>query len=186
VIVQRTTLDGLLLIEPQAFEDERGYLVETWSRERYHEAGLPAEFAQDNVSCSKRGVLRGLHYQFSVPQGKLVSTPVGVVFDVAVDLRRDSATFGGWWGCLLSAENHRQLWIPPGFAHGFLVLSDYALVAYKCSTPYDPAAQRTILWNDPDIGIAWPEAPVLLSEKDRNAPRLRAVAAEVLPAAPVG
>jgi dTDP-4-dehydrorhamnose 3,5-epimerase len=182
VIVHHTPLDGLLVIEPPAFEDERGYLVETWSRERYRAAGLPGEFAQDNVSCSVRGVLRGLHYQYSTPQGKLVSTPVGVVFDVAVDLRRTSPTFGRWWGSILSADNHRQLWIPPGFAHGFLVLSDSALVAYKCSTPYDPAAQGTILWNDPDIGIAWPEEPAILSDKDRNARPLRDVAVEVLPA----
>jgi dTDP-4-dehydrorhamnose 3,5-epimerase len=186
VNVETTPLDGLLLIEVQAYRDERGYLVEAWSRERYRDAGLPDEFAQDNVSCSTRGVLRGLHYQYSTPQGKLVSTPYGVVFDVAVDLRRDSSTFGSWWGCILSAENNRQLWIPAGFAHGFLVLSDHALVAYKCSAAYDAAAQGTILWNDPDIGIAWPEAPVILSEKDRTAPPLRAVAAHVLPPAMIG
>jgi dTDP-4-dehydrorhamnose 3,5-epimerase len=181
VIIEPTPIDGLLVMQPQAYHDERGYLVETWSRLRYRTAGLPDEFAQDNVSCSTRGVLRGLHYQYSTPQGKLVSTPYGVVFDVAVDLRRESPTFGGWWGCILSADNHRQLWIPPGFAHGFLVLSDHALVAYKCSAPYDPAAQGTILWNDPDIGIEWPEAPALMSEKDRTAQPLRALEAEVLP-----
>jgi dTDP-4-dehydrorhamnose 3,5-epimerase len=181
VIVQRTPIDGLLVIEPQAFEDERGYLVETWSRDRFRAAGLPTEFAQDNVSRSARGVLRGLHFQYGRPQGKLVTTPDGEVFDVAVDLRRASPTFGRWWGCTLSAANHRQLWIPPGFAHGFLVLSDHALVAYKCTEPYDPAAQGTILWNDPDIGIDWPEQPRLISPKDRAARPLRAVA-EWLPA----
>jgi dTDP-4-dehydrorhamnose 3,5-epimerase len=183
VIVQPTPLDGLLVLEPEAFHDERGYLVETWSRDRYRDAGLPADFAQDNVSRSMRGVLRGLHYQYSTPQGKLVSTPEGAVFDVAVDLRREAPTFGRWFGCILSADNHRQLWIPPGFAHGFLVLSDHALVAYKCTTPYDPAAQGTILWNDPDIGIAWPEEPRILSDKDRNARPLRETTVEVLPAA---
>jgi dTDP-4-dehydrorhamnose 3,5-epimerase len=181
MIVHRTPLDGVLVLEPDVFRDERGYLIETWNRQRYSEVGLPADFAQDNVSRSSRGVLRGLHYQFGRAQGKLVGTPEGEVFDVAVDLRRDGPTFGRWWGCTLSSDNHRQLWIPPGFAHGFLVLSEHALVVYKCTETYDPESQGTILWSDPDIGIAWPEAPTIISTKDRNAPLLRDVAAAELP-----
>ena len=177
--VARTPLDGLLVIDPDVHPDERGYLMETWRRDRYRDSGLPPAFAQDNLSRSRRGVLRGLHFQYGRPQGKLVSTPLGEVFDVAVDLRGESGTFGKWWGCILSADNHRQLYMPPGFAHGFLVLSEEALVAYKCTEPYDPAAQGTLLWNDPDIAIAWPAEPTLISAKDRAGTRLSDLAAQL-------
>lgn len=171
--ITRAPLDGVLVLEPRVHTDERGYLVEVWSRDRYREAGIPTDFAQDNISRSARGVLRGMHFQRRQPQGKLVTAPVGEVFDVAVDLRRESPTFGAWWGCILSAENHRQLWIPPGCAHGFLVLSDEALLTYKCTTYYDAASDCTLLWSDPDVGIEWPAEPTVISEKDRQGLRLR-------------
>jgi len=166
-------LKGLLLFEPAVHEDERGTVMEVWSLERYRSAGLPAGFVQDNLSRSRHGVLRGMHFQVGNPQGKLINVPVGEVFDVAVDLREDSPTFGRWWGETLSQDNHRQLWIPPGCAHGFLVLSESAVVTYKCSAYYDPASERTLLWNDPDVGIAWPFEPAIISPKDRAGKRLR-------------
>jgi dTDP-4-dehydrorhamnose 3,5-epimerase len=175
--VQHTPIDGVVVIEPRTFHDDRGFLLETWSLDRYREAGLPAAFAQDNLSRSRRGVLRGMHFQANNPQGKLVSAPLGEVFDVAVDLREGSATFGQWWGCMLTQDNHRQLWIPPGCAHGFLVISEAAVVTYKCTAYYDPASERTLLWNDPDVGIEWPMEPTIISAKDRAGQRLRDLAA---------
>jgi dTDP-4-dehydrorhamnose 3,5-epimerase len=168
-----TKLDGVLIFEPRVFGDERGFFLETWSGARYAEHGLPQRFAQDNVSFSRRGVLRGLHFQQPYPQGKLVSVLQGSVFDVAVDLRPDSPTFGEWVGVVLSAENHRQLWIPPGFAHGFQVTSEAALFSYKCTEYYRPDADRCLRWDDPQIGVEWPITPPILSAKDEAAPRLR-------------
>jgi dTDP-4-dehydrorhamnose 3,5-epimerase len=170
-----TEVPEVLLIEPTVHLDQRGFFLETWQAERYAAAGVPPAFVQDNYSRSSRGTLRGLHYQVGRPQGKLVQVARGAVFDVAVDLRRSSTTFGRWVGCELSEANHRQLWIPPGFAHGFYVLSEQADVLYKCTEPYDRTVDRALRWDDPDIGIAWPldgRRP-LLSEKDAAAPALR-------------
>ena len=179
--VVETSLPGVLIIEPGVFGDERGFLMETYNERCYREAGLPHRFVQDNLSSSARGVLRGLHFQNPGPQGKLLHVPRGEILDVAVDIRTGSPDFGGWVGVTLSAENHRQLWVPEGFAHGFLATSETALLAYKCTSHYDPAAEGAILWNDPEIGIDWPiEAPVL-SEKDRNAPLLSEISPEKLP-----
>jgi dTDP-4-dehydrorhamnose 3,5-epimerase len=176
MIVLPTTLDGVALIEPRVFHDDRGWLVETFQRDRYAAAGVTfdADLVQDNLSSSRRGVLRGLHYQLARPQGKLVHVTHGHVFDVAVDIRRGSPTFARWVGVYLSADNHRQLWIPPGYAHGFVVLSETAEVAYKLSAAYDAADARAIRWDDPDLAIAWPHvARLTLSAADADAPRIR-------------
>ena len=172
--VLETVLPGVLLIEPRVFGDARGFFLESWNRQTFAQAGLDLDFVQDNHSRSSRGVLRGLHYQLANPQGKLVRVTQGAVFDVAVDIRRSSAHFGRWVGYELSEDNHRMLWIPPGFAHGFMVLSETADFLYKCTTLYDPPSDRGIRWDDPAIGIAWPDvgAPPLLSAKDAVAPLL--------------
>ena len=168
--VTKTRVDGVLLIKPKVFGDERGYFVETYQKERYSEIGITHTFVQDNHSMSRRGILRGLHYQTKHPQGKLVMVSLGAVFDVAVDIRLDSPTFGKWFGAILSQENQHQLWIPPGLAHGFLVLSDIAHFHYKCTDFYDPKNETSILWNDPELNIEWPFAEdVVLSQKDMNA-----------------
>lgn len=168
--VTKTRVDGVLLIKPKVFGDERGYFVETYQKERYSEIGITHTFVQDNHSMSRRGILRGLHYQTKHPQGKLVMVSLGAVFDVAVDIRLDSPTFGKWFGAILSQENQHQLWIPPGLAHGFLVLSDIAHFHYKCTDFYDPKNEASILWNDPELNIEWPFAEdVVLSQKDMNA-----------------
>lgn len=170
-----TALPGVLIIEPKVFGDDRGFLQETWNAQVFAEAGLTMDFVQDNHSRSARGVLRGLHYQLENPQGKLVRVSQGAVFDVAVDIRRSSPHFGKWVGVELSGENHRMLWIPPGFAHGFAVMSESADFLYKCTTLYHPPSDRSLRWNDPAIGIDWPDlgmAP-LLSAKDEAAPLLR-------------
>jgi dTDP-4-dehydrorhamnose 3,5-epimerase len=180
--IETTALTGVLVLEPRVFGDARGYFLETWNVRRYAEAGLPSGFVQDNVSFSARGVLRGLHFQQPHAQGKLVHVLQGEVFDVAVDIRPDSPTFGGWVGVTLSAESHRQVWIPPGFAHGFCVTSETALFAYKCTDYYCPECEGTVLWNDPDIGIVWPIEQPLLSAKDAAAPRLRDLPRERLAA----
>lgn len=179
--VLETKLPGVVIIEPRVFEDSRGYFLETWNEGRYTEAGLPGPFVQDNLSFSRRGVLRGLHYQNPDGQGKLVYVPYGEVFDVAVDIRIGSPTFGQWLGVQLSAENRRQLYIPEGFAHGFLVTSDNAWFAYKCTRLYDPSAEGGVLWNDPDIGIDWPDAEPILSGRDRAFPRLSDIIRTRLP-----
>ena len=180
--VIETRLPGVLVIEPRIFRDDRGYFLETWSAANYGARGLPTVFAQDNLSCSAVGVLRGLHYQFPTGQGKLVSVARGRVFDVAVDIRVGSPTFGRWEAVVLSAEDGRQLYIPPGFAHGFLVIGDEpALFSYKCTEGYDPAGQCSILWDDPELGIEWPGGRPLLSPKDAEAPRLRDVPESRLP-----
>lgn len=151
-----TALADVILIEPKVFEDERGFFLESWEARKFAAAGLSETFVQDNHSGSSQWVLRGLHYQIAQPQGKLVRVVQGEVFDVAVDLRRSSATFGQWVGERLSAANRRMMWIPPGFAHGFLVLSERADFIYKCTNFYSPGAERTLLWNDPAVGIQWP------------------------------
>jgi dTDP-4-dehydrorhamnose 3,5-epimerase len=173
-------LEGLLILEPKVFGDARGYFLETWNRNRYREAGLEADFVQDNVSFSRRGILRGLHFQNPKPQGKLLQVLQGEVFDVAVDIRRSSSTFGKWHGLMLSAENKRQFYIPPGFAHGFAVISDTALFHYKCTEFYSPTDEMSIRWDDPEIGIEWPLTEPLLSDRDAKALRLREAPAERL------
>ncbi|MDO9041279.1 MAG: dTDP-4-dehydrorhamnose 3,5-epimerase [Desulfocapsaceae bacterium] len=170
--VTQTPLAGLLIIEPKVFGDERGFFLETWSRKRYQEVGINVDFVQDNLSFSRRGVLRGLHFQNPQPQGKLVYVLQGEVFDVAVDIRKGSPTFGRWHGIVLSSENKRQFWVPPGFAHGFCVTSESALFTYKCTELYAPAHERSILWNDPNLAIDWPVTEPQVSDKDRLAPLL--------------
>ena len=182
--VVETDLPGVLILEPKIFGDARGFFLESYNKRVFNEAtGLAMEFVQDNHSRSARGVLRGLHYQLQQAQGKLVRVAAGEVFDVAVDLRRSSPHFGRWVGVHLSADNRRQLWVPPGFAHGFLVLSAHADFLYKTSTYYTPQFERAVVWDDPEIGIDWPELPdglqLQLSDKDRHAPRL--ADAEVYP-----
>lgn len=163
-----TSLKDVVILEPKVFGDERGFFMEAYNEETFKALGLPARFAQDNHSGSRKGVLRGLHYQLRQPQGKLVRALRGEIFDVAVDLRQSSQQFGQWTGHVLSAENRRMLWIPPGFGHGFLVLTDFAEVAYKATELYAPAFERSILWNDPAIGIEWPlDGEPALSAKDK-------------------
>lgn len=169
--VQPTALAGVLVLEPAVFKDDRGFFFEAYHAGRYAAAGIPACDAQDNHSGSRQGVLRGLHYQLGQPQGKLIRVVVGEIYDVAVDLRRSSATFGRWVAVRLSAENRRQVWIPAGFAHGFYTLSPFAEVLYKVDRPYAPECERTLLWDDPAVGVAWPvpdgQEPIL-SAKDRR------------------
>ncbi len=170
-----TALSGVILVEPNVFADERGFFLETYHAQRYAEGGIAARFVQDNHSKSKRGILRGLHAQRHRPQGKLVRAVEGVIFDVAADIRRGSPTFGRWVGEILSAENFRQLYVPPGFVHGFCVLSETAQVVYKCTELYDRDDELAVIWNDPDLAITWPLADPILSAKDQAAPRLREV-----------
>ena len=180
--VTRTAIPDVLVIDPRVFCDERGFFFETWSAGRYAEAGVPLTFVQDNLSRSDKGVLRGLHMQHPGGQGKLVYALEGEVFDVAVDVRVGSPTFGAWVGYTLSAQNKRQIYIPPGFAHGFCVTSPWALFAYKCTAPYRPDLELGILWNDPAIGITWPVEDPVLSGKDRVYPLLADVPEGRLPA----
>jgi dTDP-4-dehydrorhamnose 3,5-epimerase len=182
VKVTPTALPDVLLVEPKVFGDARGYFFESYNARRYAEAGIAATFVQDNISLSRRGVLRGLHYQYPYGQGKLAGVLRGEVFDVAVDVRRGSPTFGRWVGECLSSENKRQLYIPPGFAHGFLVTSDEALFAYKCTEYYHPETERSIRWDDARIGIEWPIDGPVLSMKDDVAVTLDAMPDELLPA----
>jgi len=163
-----TPLEGLLIIEPRVFEDERGYFLETHHNQRYESAGIRCTFVQDNLSFSTKNILRGLHFQKTKPQAKLVQVVCGEIFDVAVDLRPDSLTFGKWSAAVISGENKRQLFIPQGFAHGFCVLSASAHVVYKCSDYYDPDDEGGLLWSDPDIAIDWPLQDPILSAKDRQ------------------
>jgi dTDP-4-dehydrorhamnose 3,5-epimerase len=171
-IFTETEIKGVYIIEPKVFGDHRGYFMETYNYEDFKKAGLDAVFVQDNQSKSIKGVLRGLHYQNPNPQGKLVRVISGEVFDVAVDLRKDSPTYGQWKGVVLSADNKKQFYVPEGFAHGFLVLSEEAEFAYKCTDFYHPEFEGSIAWNDPEIGIKWPLdgiEEVMLSEKDKKA-----------------
>jgi dTDP-4-dehydrorhamnose 3,5-epimerase len=179
--VVETPLAGVLLVRPRVFRDARGTFMESWRRDRYEAAGIPGTFVQDNVAMSKRHVLRGLHYQWPSPQGKLVMALEGEVFDVAVDLRKGSRSFGRWYGHRLTAEDGTQLWIPEGFAHGYVVLSDRAIFAYKCTRAYDPSGDRAVRWDDPAIGIEWPVAEPVLSQKDSAAPLLAGLGADELP-----
>ena len=179
--VLETNLPGVLVFEPKVFGDERGFFMETWRADRYEEAGVPARFVQDNLSFSQRGVLRGLHFQNPDQQGKLVYVLQGEAYDVAVDIRVGSPTFGEWTAITLSSENKRQLYVPEGFAHGFLVTSSTALFAYKCTARYNAQAEASVLWNDPQIGIEWPVERPVLSEKDRAAPPLAQMPTERLP-----
>ncbi len=165
--VLETNLDGVLLLEPRVFRDQRGWFMETYRTQRYADLGILGPFVQDNVSWSTKGSLRGLHYQLTKPQGKLVMVVKGTVYDVAVDIRKGSPTFGRWYGAELSDENLRQLYIPPGFAHGFCVLSEEAGFLYKCTEVYAPEDERGIVWNDPDLAIPWPVKEPVLSPKDR-------------------
>jgi dTDP-4-dehydrorhamnose 3,5-epimerase len=171
-----TDIPDVLIIEPQVFGDHRGFFMETWHDEKFKEAGVDVRFVQDNHSKSAHGILRGLHYQIGKPQGKLVRVVAGEVFDVAVDIRKSSPTFGKWVGERLSAENKRMFWVPEGFAHGFYVISESAEFIYKCTNLYAPDCERAIVWNDPELGVDWHlvnnELPVL-SDKDNNAPLFR-------------
>ena len=170
--ILNTDLPGVLLIEPDVFRDPRGHFLETFHERKYREAGIPHPFVQDNQSRSNRGTLRGLHAQLQRPQGKLIRALQGEIFDVAVDIRPGSPTFGKWTGAKLSGDDFRQMFIPPGFAHGFCVLSETADVAYKCTDFYDRADEIGLRWNDPTVGIAWPIRDPLLSEKDAALPTL--------------
>ena len=176
-----TTLTDVKLIEPDVFGDARGYFYEGWNRARYAEHGLDFDVVQTNMSRSANGVLRGLHYQWPNPQGKLVSVLEGEVYDVAVDIRRGSPTFGHWTAAVLSAENKRQMWVPEGFAHGFVVTSEHALFHYLVTTPYDRAADASLRWNDAALAIDWPVAAPSLSDKDTKAPLLADIPEARLP-----
>lgn len=161
-------LEGLIVIEPKVFRDERGFFLEPYNAQRYKEAGIGVDFVQDNHSFSTRGVLRGLHFQTVPGQAKLLRCGRGKIWDVAVDIRPQSKTFGKWWGIELDSESHRQLFIPVGFAHGFCVLSDEAEVLYKCSAVYNPATESGVAWNDPDIGVEWPVQDAIVSARDQG------------------
>jgi dTDP-4-dehydrorhamnose 3,5-epimerase len=179
VKITQTELPGVVIIEPKVFGDERGFFLETFQAERYSSlAGISSRFVQDNHSRSRRGVLRGLHAQKQQPQGKLVRAARGEIFDVAADIDPRSATFGRWVGVTLSDTNHRQLWIPPGYAHGFVVLSEIADFEYKCTDYYHPESETGVIWNDPDLGIAWPIENPQLSDKDKRLPTLASLASK--------
>lgn len=171
--IEQTPIAGVLLVKPKVWGDARGYFVETWQKARYEAAGIVLPFVQDNHSMSRAGIVRGLHFQKTRPQGKLVSVSQGRVFDVAVDIRPSSPTFGQWYGVELTGENQWQLWLAPGLAHGFAVLSETAHFHYKCTAYYCPGDEGAIRWNDPDLAVRWPVADPILSEKDKAAPFFR-------------
>jgi dTDP-4-dehydrorhamnose 3,5-epimerase len=179
--VIETALPGALVLEPQVFGDARGFFYESYNEAKYRDAGIDRRFVQSNVSRSAKGVLRGLHYQWPNPQGKLVSVLEGEVYDVAVDIRKGSPTFGQSVGVMLTAENHRHFWVPEGFAHGFCVLSEFATFSYQCTALYDAKTDAGIRWNDAALGVDWPVSDPLLSDKDRITPFLHDVAPERLP-----
>lgn len=179
--VIQTDLPGCMVIEPRVFNDERGFFHESFNHDKMRERGLQPAFTQGNVSCSNRGVLRGLHYQWPRPQGKYLSVLEGEVWDVAVDIRRGSPHFGRWAAVVLSAHNKRQFWIPEGFAHGFVTLSERAILTYMCTATYDPQADSSLRWDDPQLAIDWPVSAPVLSAKDAKAPLLDEVAEERLP-----
>ena len=174
-------LPGVVIIEPDVYRDHRGFFLETYQAEKYSQHGIQLTFVQDNVSFSKRGVLRGLHYQLRRPQGKLVWVVHGEIFDVAVDIRKDSPALGQWTGSALSSDNHLQVYIPAGFAHGFCVLSETALIAYKCTDYYDSADEHGILWNDPSLNIEWTVDYPVLSDRDKSYPCLNSINENDLP-----
>jgi dTDP-4-dehydrorhamnose 3,5-epimerase len=180
-MITPTRIPEVLLIEPRIFRDHRGHFLQSYHLGSYLEHGIPERFVQDNISHSRRHVLRGLHYQLGRPQGKLVTAVSGEIFDVAVDIRRGSPTFGRWVAVTLSAENCRQVYIPEGFAHGLCVLSESATVYYKCTDYYAPAEERSIRWDDPDLAIPWPISVPILSEKDHNCPTLSSMSVDDLP-----
>jgi dTDP-4-dehydrorhamnose 3,5-epimerase len=178
--VKPGTMQGLVVIEPKVFGDSRGFFMESWNQRKYQDAGVAVSFVQDNISVSKRGALRGLHFQNPNPQGKLVSVLQGEVLDVVVDLRLNSATFGRWEAVNLSSENKLQFYVPPGFAHGFVVLSDTAMFHYKCTEFYSPKDEFTLRWNDPALGITWPIGDPVVSEKDSKGALLKDLPREKL------
>jgi len=179
--VRETSLKGVLVLEPDVFSDERGFFLETFNSARYGSAGIQDSFVQDNVSFSKKGVLRGLHFQYPQSQGKLIQVLSGQVVDVAVDIRVGSPTFGQWESYVLSDANYRQIYIPPGFAHGYCVTSETAVFSYKCTDFYNPATESGIIWNDPDLNIDWPIKEPVLSPKDADYPRLKDLPQDKLP-----
>lgn len=180
--IRKTLLPGVLIIQPRIHRDARGYFVETWHKDRYREAGVPEDFAQDNISHSAQGVLRGLHFQSPRSQGKLITVVEGEIFDVAVDIRPGSPTMGKWTGVRLTGEMGTQFWIPAGYAHGFCVVSDSATVSYKCTDTYAPECEGTVLWNDPAIGIEWPQLKeYFVSDKDKKGLSLKDFPKEKLP-----
>ena len=176
-----TKLPGVLILEPKVFSDERGHFLESWHSRRYEDAGIRGTFVQDNISFSKKGVLRGLHYQFPQSQGKLIQVLSGRIVDVAVDIRVGSPAYGHWFSEEISDTNHKQMFIPPGFAHGYCVTSETAVFAYKCTEFYNPATEHGIIWNDPELNIDWPVREPALSAKDKNYSRLKDIAPEKLP-----
>jgi dTDP-4-dehydrorhamnose 3,5-epimerase len=180
--ILETALNGVLLLEPRVFRDSRGLFLETYRADRYREVGIPGPFVQENHSRSRKGVIRGIHYQLKHPQGKLVRISHGEVYDVAVDLRRGSPTFGQWYAAVLSSENQHQLYVPPGFGHAFCVISESADLINKLSEYYHPEDDYGIIWNDPDIGIPWPVSSPILSERDTKWRRFQDTAPELLPA----
>jgi dTDP-4-dehydrorhamnose 3,5-epimerase len=179
--VKETKLVGVLVLEPDVFSDERGFFLETWNSARYENAGIQGPFVQDNISFSKRGVLRGLHFQYPQSQGKLIQILSGEVVDIAVDVRVGSPTFGHWVSEVLSDANHRQIYIPPGFAHGYCVKSETAIFSYKCTDYYNPETENGIIWNDPELNIDWPIKEPILSPKDKEYPRLKDFQPDKLP-----
>lgn len=179
--VTETKLSGVVIMEPDVHKDDRGFFLETWNRKRYEDNGIREPFVQDNVSFSQKGILRGLHFQHPQSQGKLVQVLSGEVMDVAVDIRIGSPTFGQWIGEVLSGENHKQMYIPPGFAHGYCVMSEMALFSYKCTDFYNPDTEHGIIWNDPDLSINWPIQEPLLSSRDAGYSRLKDLPPDTLP-----
>ncbi|MHC4722498.1 MAG: dTDP-4-dehydrorhamnose 3,5-epimerase [Planctomycetota bacterium] len=179
--ILKTKLPGVLIFEPDVFSDDRGFFLETWRKQRYYDAGISDSFVQDNVSVSQRGTLRGLHFQHPHAQGKLVQVLSGEVMDVAVDIRLDSPTFSQSVSAILSESNHKQVYIPPGFAHGFCVISDAAIFSYKCTDYYNASAEGGVAWNDPDLGIDWPIDSPIISAKDVGYPRLKDISHDLLP-----
>ena len=179
--ILKTKLLGVLIFEPDVFSDDRGFFLETWRKQRYYDAGILDSFLQDNVSVSKRGTLRGLHFQHPHAQGKLVQVLSGEAMDVAVDIRLDSPTFAKSVSVILSESNHKQVYIPPGFAHGFCVISDAAIFSYKCTDYYNASAEGGVAWNDPDLGIDWPIDNPIISTKDAVYPRLKDISHDSLP-----
>jgi dTDP-4-dehydrorhamnose 3,5-epimerase len=179
--IKEVKIQGILIIEPDVFKDERGFFLETWNKERYEKIGIQYSFVQDNISFSKKGILRGLHFQYPQPQGKLIQVLSGQVIDIAVDIRIGSPTYGQWHSEILSNVNLRQMYAPPGFAHGYCVMSESAIFSYKCTDFYNPNTERGIIWNDPDLNINWPIEEPVLSPKDAKYPMLKDLPPDKLP-----